>query len=79
MAIEFIYRGCRFVMELVDNAPIRYKNRCLYVNLDDVTSCINIHNADIRPDKGIMSIDEMRFRWEEHQNLLTIPTDSFEI
>lgn len=79
MKFKFNYREFTYQMELVENTFIRFRYGRVYIDLDKVISCIDLHNADIRPNNGVMSIDEIRIYWEEHQNVLTIPTDAFDI
>lgn len=79
MTFKFNYREFAYQMELVENTFIMFRYGLVYIDLSDVISCTDLHNADIRPNNGIMSIDEIRRNWEEHREVLTIPTDSFDI
>lgn len=79
MKVTLICDNRQYEINLVENTFIMYQNGELSVDLDNVISCIDLHDADIRVNNGAMSIEEMRVKWEKHTNVLSIVTSCFEM
>lgn len=77
MTIEFDYRKHTFRMKLVKGAPITYSSGCLYVNLNDVISCIDLYKVYNLLTTGVLDMNTIKNYWGKHPNLLIIPTDYF--